>query len=681
MYSREKRNEIISLIDSIPKTPNNIEILSIPIDEIVLSTRAFNVLSEAGIKKLSDLLLISPVNLYAARNIGKKTIYEIRDVIEALLPPTTNANIEKITPKKELLPLKEEGYVQLKKATFEELIKTSFDEKLLNTPIEELDITIRSFNVLQSAGCKTINDIVDFGLDALRRKKIKNCGRKSIENIKNAILMIQLQTESTDEISFTEAVENILASIERNHLNIIKARYGYDEGKRKTLEEIGNRVGVTRERVRQILVAEIRRIKHPSRRKFLQTIIENIERLLLHYKGIISINDMEKDKYFSGGERKQLRFLRNIIVDIYEKRYRIINKHFLTSLGDSEIKAFQFQIREAALNCQFPIDEDVFLDSIRSSIGHISKDYLIYHLLYREHIEISKGKVLSPGRLSIPQRVKRLMRDIDRPMHFTEIARLYKNQVGYSKLKTIDLEHAIHTRIGDSKDFIIVEPGTFILRDKFKLPANIEMIAEMSKEILRNLKSVSDTRHLINELEKRNIDVGNLNAYSLKNILLEYPGFVSYRKFEIGLEELADKYERKPLSDLIHEILISASKPMHLNTIWKQILKQRGFPRYAIDQRLADDSRFIKVAPATYTVAENIPRYEEKQKIIIDFAKEWINLKRNAISAFFISEVLKETSEIKDIFLGLVENVLATSPEFIKLPNGFYDLAKGTTTN
>ena len=101
----------------------------------------------------------------------------------------------------------------------------------------------------------------------------------------------------------------------------------------------------------------------------------------------------------------------------------------------------------------------------------------------------------------------------------------------------------------------------------------------------------------------------------------------------------------------------------------------RGFPKYAIEQKLVDDPRFIRVARATYTIAKNIAQYEEKQKIIIDFAKEWTHLKGTAISAFFISEVLKETSEIKDISLGLVENVLATSSELIKLPNGFYDLA------
>jgi len=31
--------------------------------------------------------------------------------------------------------------------------------------------------------------------------------------------------------------------------------------------------------------------------------------------------------------------------------------------------------------------------------------------------------------------------------------------------------------------------------------------------------------------------------------------------------------------------------------------------------------------------------------------------------------------EIKDLTIGLVEHVLATSPEFVKLPNRFYDLA------
>lgn len=615
-YLRVKRNEISTWIKEAICIPLEGEILKTPINKIVLSARASNALAKTGIETISDFMLFGPEKLCKVKNVGKKTIYEIGNVIKKIWFTNTDENEKEIFPDHVTSNSNVSKYIahkpDLSEKNLRVTIKPTITEKLLVLP--------------------------------------------------------------ADKLNLTDAIEIILSSVSPKNIHIIKARYGYDEGKRKTLEEIGNRIGVTRERIRQILVKEIRRMKHPARKKIFQTIIENVERLLLQYKGVMSINDLAKDKYFVSGTHKELRFLMNLIVDLYEERYRIINKYFLTSLNDDEIKALQSKIREEASKCLFPIDEKVFIENIVSSVGPTSEDYLVYHLLYKEHLEISKGKVLSPGRLSIPQRVKVLMKNIDRPMHFTETAKLYRNYYGESKIKTKDLERAIHTRIGDSRDFIIVGPGTFMLRENFEMPDNIKEIVEFSKEILQNLQNITDTKHLINELKKRNIDIGNLNAYSLKPILLEYPEFISYRKFEIGLEKLADKYERKSLGDLIYEILVSSLKPMHIDTIWGKILKQRGFPRYAIDQRLGDDPKFIRVGPAKYTVAQNIPQYEEKQKIIINFAKDWINLKKNPISAFLVSEVLKETSEYKDLTPSLVEHVLAMSSELTKLPNGFYDL-------
>ena len=481
-------------------------------------------------------------------------------------------------------------------------------------------------------------------------------------------------TKSTDETSFIEAIESILSSINPKYLSVTKKRYGYEDGKGSTLQEIGDKLGITRERVRQIVARELRLIKKRKRKKALRALIENIERLLLQYKGIVSINEIAKDNYFIAGTRNQLRFFINLIVALYKERYKSIDKDFLTSLNDYEMNLLESKIQKAALKCRFPIEEKNFIENIISTFGTVSNDYLTYHLFYKENIKISEGKILFPGRLSIPQQVKFLMRDINRPMHFTEIAKLYKNHFGDTEIKTLNLERVLHARISDSKDFIIVGPGTFMLKDKFRIPESIEKIVEESREILRSLKNISDTKYLLNELKKRSIYVGNLNAYSLKNILLEYPGFISYRKFEIGIEELADMYKRRPLSDLIYEILLFSPKAMHVKSIWKEISKQRGFPKYSIEQRL-DDPIFIKVSTATYTVEEKIASYNEKRKIIIDFAKEWILLKENGISAFFICEVLKETEDIKDLTLRLVEHVLATSPEVIRLSNGFYDLA------
>ena len=560
-------------------------------------------------------------------------------------------------------------------------------EEILDVPIDQLELSVRASNALKQNGIRKISDVMLFGPEKLCQ--VKNVGKKTIYEIGNAIRKVLLSEPNkvmgnrlhensfeahVEEVNLVDAIESILLCITPKYVHIIKARYGYDDGKYKTLEEIGKKAGLTRERVRQIIVKEIRRIRHPIRRKILQSIIENIERLLLHYKGIISIHDIAKDEYFTAGSHNQLRFLTYLIAELYEERYRIINKYFLTSLTDEEIKVLQSDMREAALNCHFPIDEGVFMEKITSSVGPISEHYLAYYLFYKEHIEISKGKVLSPGRLSIPQRVKLLMIDIDKPMHFTEIAKLYRNHFRNAK-KTQDFEHAIHTRIGDSKDFIIVAPGTFVLRDKFKIPDNIDLIVEKSKEILRDIKNVSDTKYLIKELRKRNIDIGNLNPYSLKSILNEYPGFVRYRKFEIGIEELADKCERRPLVDLIYEILLSNSKPMRVKAICKEIQKKRGFPEYAIYQCFSKNAKFIKIGIATYTVKENIAAYEDKSRAIVKFAKDWLKLKKKAISAFLISEVSNVSQTIKDLSLGLVEHVLATSPEFLRLPNGFYDLA------
>jgi hypothetical protein len=214
-----------------------------------------------------------------------------------------------------------------------------------------------------------------------------------------------------------------------------------------------------------------------------------------------------------------------------------------------------------------------------------------------------------------------------------------------------------------------------MLREKFKLPNNIQEIVNVSKEVLRNLKTISDTRYLMTELKKRKIGTGNFNEYSLKSVLLEYPGFVSYKKFAIGIDEFADKYEKKYLRDLIHEILLLSSRPLHLKEIMKEVHKERGFKDYVVAKCLHDNPEFIKLRTSTYTVKEKVDMYEEKRNRIISFAKEWMKLKANPISAFFVCEVLKETEEVKDLPLGLVENILATSPEFIRLPNGFYDLA------
>ena len=51
---------------------------------------------------------------------------------------------------------------------------------------------------------------------------------------------------------------------------VLKLRFGLEDGKSRTLEEVGKEFNVTRERIRQIEAKALRKLRHPSRSKKLR---------------------------------------------------------------------------------------------------------------------------------------------------------------------------------------------------------------------------------------------------------------------------------------------------------------------------------------------------------------------------------------------------------------------------
>lgn len=67
-----------------------------------------------------------------------------------------------------------------------------------------------------------------------------------------------------------EEVNTVLGTLTEKEADIIRRRFGLKDGHEETLEEIGKIYGVTRERIRQIEVKAIRRLRHPSRSRRLR---------------------------------------------------------------------------------------------------------------------------------------------------------------------------------------------------------------------------------------------------------------------------------------------------------------------------------------------------------------------------------------------------------------------------
>ncbi|MGX6961226.1 RNA polymerase sigma factor RpoD [Vagococcus xieshaowenii] len=71
-----------------------------------------------------------------------------------------------------------------------------------------------------------------------------------------------------------EQLENVLDQLTDREENVLRLRFGLDDGRTRTLEEVGKVFGVTRERIRQIEAKALRKLRHPSRSKQLKDFLE-----------------------------------------------------------------------------------------------------------------------------------------------------------------------------------------------------------------------------------------------------------------------------------------------------------------------------------------------------------------------------------------------------------------------
>ena len=71
-----------------------------------------------------------------------------------------------------------------------------------------------------------------------------------------------------------EDLAEVLSSLSPRERDVLRLRFGMDDGRQRTLEEVGQLFGVTRERIRQIEAKALRKLRHPNRSKRLKEYIE-----------------------------------------------------------------------------------------------------------------------------------------------------------------------------------------------------------------------------------------------------------------------------------------------------------------------------------------------------------------------------------------------------------------------
>ena len=73
--------------------------------------------------------------------------------------------------------------------------------------------------------------------------------------------------EAASLILLKEQLNEVLSTLTEREAKVLKLRFGLEDGRSRTLEEVGKEFDVTRERIRQIEAKALRKLRHPSRSK------------------------------------------------------------------------------------------------------------------------------------------------------------------------------------------------------------------------------------------------------------------------------------------------------------------------------------------------------------------------------------------------------------------------------
>lgn len=160
-------------------------------------------------------------------------------------------------------------------------MNTDLLRQMLSAKIEDLNLSVRVYNSLKRAGVHTLGQVTDLGESGV--SKIRNLGQQQLDNVFDAAaeflgvsrrflatLALEQSTEYPPEkdkapsVEGNELSQNVVdfaelftlaqtEALNKRENLIAELRYGFTGGESHTLEEIGKHIGVSRERIRQIL--------------------------------------------------------------------------------------------------------------------------------------------------------------------------------------------------------------------------------------------------------------------------------------------------------------------------------------------------------------------------------------------------------------------------------------------
>ncbi len=283
-------------------------------------------------------------------------------------------------------------------------------------------------------------------------------------------MSIDIQTKTDVALELKEAVESVLAHIEQEReREIITRRFGLVD-RRETLEQIGELLGITRERVRQLEKAILVRLRITAEDDKLPT-VHNVERLLIRdlseHGRTSRVSDIAKrltSQENNALVRAHVAFIAELspklaVVNENDNYYHAVG---IKEYGDEKkIKSFVDEIVKAIKAEGEPLTVEQLHEKLNyehpdqiEALATLSKQ--LAHL--KDHWGLIKWPTVNPK--NIRDKIYVILAENGKPMHFSEIATAIKNSD--FKRRNVTTQ-AIHNELIKDKRFILIGRGIYAL--------------------------------------------------------------------------------------------------------------------------------------------------------------------------------------------------------------------------
>lgn len=288
----------------------------------------------------------------------------------------------------------------------------------------------------------------------------------------------------------------LFSKLNEKERDVIKSRYGLDKIKKETLEQIGVRYGITRERVRQIEKLSIKKLKELRELKEGIKNAENVvEKLLERYGGImeeefflehiLSYLDAHEDS-----DKSLLFLVEHIFSDNIQNEYNDGDFERIWRIGDTDISFLKQVIAELVNIIEEhgkPIKLEKLLHKFKNGDFYIkNKDRLLSIINYMDIAEEDVDKILEsylrackivkqdlfgkwgmktwgtvePKRIN--DKIYLVLKKAGKPLHFTEIANMI-NEVGFDE--KVAYPATVHNELILDNKYVLVGRGIYALRE------------------------------------------------------------------------------------------------------------------------------------------------------------------------------------------------------------------------